>query len=176
MNEQQKGAVPYKVEPEQPERKYEIQKNGDVLMHEVQRSKSWFNGREFISFIRLHEKDKENFEYQLTEAARKKTKEVLKKLDEALKVLKPLQKEVETKLKAEYEHKKFITVKETIKQVLQQNPEEVNKEQLAGMWGSLNDEQKQQVITELDKSQKNRILQLKIEKKKQQRESQKMAV
>lgn len=108
MNQMQMNmkAAPYKVETDVPDRTYEVQENGDVIMTEKVNSKIYFHGREFISFIRGFEAELEEFQKRISEEEINKTKEDIEKTKIEVDKIKPYQDIVEQKLNEVYEKQK----------------------------------------------------------------------
>lgn len=154
--QQNKQAVPYKVESENPERQYEILENGDVKMNEVIRSTVYFSGREFITFIRQHEDIVEDLKQKLSDEARQENEDNLKDSLENLDLIKPMQEQVEAKLKEKYERDRFDGLKNGLKSLL--SAEKVNEQQLVILWNNFKQEEKEKLNSELTKEEKEKIV------------------
>ena len=172
MNQQPQQPVnyaPYKVESEDPERKFKILDNGDVEMTEIAKSVIWFHGREFISFQRQHLQDKEILKNSISKETIEKIKKDIEKNKRAIDILDPLVKEVEEKLKAEYERKLLEGKANGIKAELAKKPKDRKPGFAEAIWSNLSEEDKPKVMGKLNKAEKAEIVNFKVQQKKKQR-------
>lgn len=157
-------AKAYKIDKEEPIREFEMQENGDVILIETTKSKVFFSGREFITYLRAYEETKKQIEEQLSEEFKKKSEEdAIKNLEEVRNVLiqiTPLQKEVEEKLQKAYESQKREMTLKGLKEQLALPKEKFNKNYYQAFMTNVPDDVKEECILKLTDDEKSKYLKL----------------
>lgn len=106
-----KQPKPYKVEPEQPKRKFKVLANGDVEMTETQKSRVYFHANDFSTYMHGYEQTIDEYKYHLTDEYKKQITEDMKNLEEDLKDIRKVQKEADEKTKKAYEEEMTKRIK-----------------------------------------------------------------
>ena len=169
MEEQQIKANAYKVEHDKPIRKFDIQENGDVILTETVTSKVFFAGREFISYIRGFEQSKEMIEKQQSDEFKKEAEEEanknLEELNEVLLKIAPMQPEVETIMKENYEKQKIEQALKALQEQLALPADKFNKNYFQAFLTNVPEEAKEKIILKLTDEEKSKFLKIKAKMK-----------
>lgn len=156
---QQNQASPYKVENNKPKRVFKIQPNGDVIMEETLVTKVWFDGRNFISFVRGHESVIKKIEKDLSDETRKKALEEKAYIEKEVKRMSPMIEEVDKKVKADYEIKRKENLFHNLNALLKSDV--ADERAFLAFWGSMKDDWKKEFIKSLDEKSQKKFLKLK---------------
>lgn len=157
--QQNTQAKPLSVDADVPKRTFKVEANGNVTMVEVTTTTVVFPGREFITFVRNHDNDLTSLENQLGDDHKKKLVKSKKALETEIKRLKPLADDVLKKLKETYELEQKKSFIANIKQQL--NNKDTKKALVAAMWNTIREEkQKNEVLDELTKEEKIKLLKI----------------
>lgn len=106
---------PKSVEHKEPERTFEVQSNGDVVMTEQQISIVTFSTQQFRSFVEAHKENKSNYEYYLSEEGQQEMREQKEKQDKIIEVMEPHKDEAERLAREYYDLQMRETKKNEIK-------------------------------------------------------------
>ena len=162
--------LPFKVESGKPVWKFEVLENGDVLMCETMNNKVWFHSRDFLSFYRVHLKDKEVLENSLSEESVKRVREDIKVLDETMDELKPLVEDSEGKTKVAYEKLMFDNRVAALKDEFGKGSDR-KAGYMEGIWANFNQDDKVKALDLLPDDVRNFLVKLKVAEKVKERKT-----
>jgi len=147
------------VENEKPKRNFKIEPNGDVVMTEILETKVWFDGRNFISFVRGHEEAVKKIEKDWSDETRKKAFEEKAYLESEFKRMSPMIKEVDEKVKVEYEKKKKENLFHNLNALIESG--KADERAFLAFWGSMKEDWKKEFISSLEAKSQSKFLKLK---------------
>lgn len=153
MAEQDK-IQPDSVQHEEPQRNFEVLEDGKVKMTETQVSTVIFSSRDFASYVRTHEQEKQNFDYYLQNEGQEYLKEQSEKEKNIIDKMKPYLEESEKKAEEARKKKVGDEIVKNIKEFLAKEDAIKNSENLQRAanlketYENLSDEHKKQFTEE----------------------------
>lgn len=118
MGQQPQQPTPYKIDKEKPIHKYEVLENGDVKIHQIQETTTFWKYQEFLTITRQNEEALKNTEEHLTEEFKKKMTDQATEIKAEIAILKPIIEDSEAKSKADYEKQRLEGLTKNLKENL----------------------------------------------------------
>jgi len=161
QNPQQTQISADDVKSEMIERKIEVNDDGSVIIHETHLDIVKLSSRNFVSWMRSFEQNRDNIKRSLSDEVRKLTEEKLQETEDDIKKLLPFIAESEKKTKDNYEKLKREGMIKKIAEELNKNISDINLDYMNKVWSNLiaNEEE---VVNALTSEQKQKFLKIKI--------------
>jgi len=156
-----------KIVQDDPKRTFKVLGNGDVEVTEVMRNVVTLPSREFTSWIRSHEVEKDEHKKSLSEEVLKKSREEIVKIEKYIKELEPFHKQSEENAKVHYEKEKRDGVIKKIEEEFAKPPAERNNDWLYAVWTNLKENDREIIENGLSDKIKNDFVKVKLEIMKQ---------
>lgn len=150
------------VTEKDPLREYEVLDNGDVRMIETRIITSVYSAREFITWYRDHEKNRDTMKKMIEEENLERIKGEIEKADKEVERLLPLKDESERKAKEFYEIEKRKGMVKRIEAEFSKPSSERNFEWLYAVYQNLSQNERDFIENDLDKSILNDFIKVRL--------------